>query len=245
MSIIWFIIGFVFCIYGIYVRGASAGTNFFLVWIFIGITFFTISFLTKISFWNKIPIFLKRVFWILFAIGFSFFLFVEILICNGFVTKEPEGLDYIIVLGAQVYENGPSIVLEYRLEKALAYLNDNPNTLCIVTGGQGYNEPFSEAEGMSAYLIEHGIEESRIILEDKATNTIENITNSMKLYDYQNSPTGIVTNEFHIYRSVSIAQKQGIENVYGVPAHSAWSYLPSNMFREFFGILKDVLKRNM
>ena len=52
-----------------------------------------------------------------------------------------EGLDYIIVLGAQVRKDGPSPVLKYRLDKAVEYLNENPDTVCIVSGGQGSNEP--------------------------------------------------------------------------------------------------------
>lgn len=56
------------------------------------------------------------------------------------------GLDYIIVLGAQVRKDGPSPVLKYRLDKAVEYLNENPDTVCIVSGGQGSNEPWSEAE---------------------------------------------------------------------------------------------------
>ena len=63
-------------------------------------------------------------------------------------TEGKPGLDYIIVLGAQIYERGPSAVLRFRLDKAVEYLNENPQTKCIVSGGKGSNEPCSEAEGM-------------------------------------------------------------------------------------------------
>lgn len=73
--------------------------------------------------------------------------------------KGETNLDYVIVLGTQIHESGPSIVLKYRLDAAVLYLNENPGTICIVSGGQGKNEPYSEAEGMAKYLIEKGIPE--------------------------------------------------------------------------------------
>lgn len=74
-------------------------------------------------------------------------------------------LDYVVVLGAQVRKSGPSLVLRYRLDKAIEYLDENPNTICIVSGGKGPNEPFPEAQGMADYLKEHGIAEQRILEE--------------------------------------------------------------------------------
>ena len=90
----------------------------------------------------------------------------------------PDNLDYLIVLGAQVYKNGPSPVLKFRLDKAYEYLSANPETRCIVTGGQGSNEPFTEASCMADYLVKRGIDSGRIILEDKSTTTAQNLTNS-------------------------------------------------------------------
>ena len=71
--------------------------------------------------------------------------------------KGEDGLDYIVVLGAQMRQNGPSVVLQYRLDEAIKYLNDNPDTICIVSGGQGYNEPCTEAQGMAEYLEKKGV----------------------------------------------------------------------------------------
>lgn len=89
-------------------------------------------------------------------------------------------MDYIIVLGAQVKESGPSVVLRYRLDRAVSYLKENDNTLVIVSGGKGINEPATEASVMKEYLINEGINEERIIIEDKSNTTKENLINSKK-----------------------------------------------------------------
>lgn len=162
-----------------------------------------------------------------------------------FSAKGSQKLDYIIVLGAQVREDGPSVVLKYRLDAAIDYLNENSDTVCIVSGGKGANEPFSEAEGMAEYLLEKGIEEHRIILEDKSTNTVENIQNSKALMKESYNGVGIVTNNFHVFRAVQIAKVQGLEGVCGIAADSNLLYLPNNVLRECCGILKDWLMKNI
>ena len=79
-------------------------------------------------------------------------LILEGMIFGQFGAKAEAGADYVIILGAQWKTTGPSYVLQKRLDKAIEYLNANPETKVIVSGGQGYNEPVSEAEGMKGYL---------------------------------------------------------------------------------------------
>lgn len=167
------------------------------------------------------------------------------MIAREFSAKGNQNLDYIIVLGAQVRENRPSVVLKYRLDAAIDYLNKNPDTVCIVSGGQGGNEPFSEAKVMAEYLLDKGIEENRILIEDKSTNTVENIKNSKRLLEEPYNGVGIVTNNFHMFRAVQIAKKQGLEGICGIAADSNVLYLPNNILRECMGILKDWLMRNI
>ena len=150
------------------------------------------------------------------------------------------GLDYIIVLGAQVRKDGPSPVLKYRLDKAVEYLNENPDTVCIVSGGQGSNEPWTEAEGMAQYLQEKGIDTARILTEDQSQTTEQNITNS-KMLMKEGASVGIVTNNFHVFRALQIAKKYGLSDVCGIAADSTPKYLPNNMLREFFGEMKWLL----
>ena len=124
----------------------------------------------------------------------------------------------------------------------LEYMNENPKTICIVSGGQGYNEPYSEAEGMSKYLIEQGMSSDRIIREDKSKTTEQNIANSMK-YIKKKATIGLVTNNFHVYRALQIAKNQKIENIYGIAADSSAFYMPNNMFREYLAEMKYQVRK--
>lgn len=156
-----------------------------------------------------------------------------------------------MVLGAQVRRSGPSLVLRYRLDKAIDYLNANPDTLCIVSGGQGPNEPFPEAQDMADYLEEHGIDRERILEESKSTTTEENIQNSVRLIDANTSKratpqsadvsVGVITNNFHMFRALQITQANGLPQAQGVPAGSPPDMLVNNMVREFFAEIKFLL----
>ena len=137
------------------------------------------------------------------------------------------------------------MVLQYRLDAAYEYLKDHEHTKCIVTGGQGWNEPFPEAEGMKTYLTGKGIEASRILMESKSNDTLENIANSLPFIDPQTDNVAIVTNNFHVFRGCAIARKAGIRDVTGLPAGSTRLYLPNNLLREFLGVLKDFVQRNI
>lgn len=241
MTIFWLTLGMICCLYGGLVFMAGSGTKFFMVWIAIGVVFFVFSFLAKNGRWQALPVGFRRVFWAVAVTGLIIFIAAEILVVRGFTAKPEPDLDYIIVLGAQIYESGPSVVLKYRLDEAADYLKENENTICIVSGGQGYNEPYPEAIGMKNYLVGRGIPESRILTEEKAENTRQNIKYSMVYFDPEEARVGIVTNDFHAYRGTMLAKKAGIRHVYGVPSGSNPLYLPNNMLREFFGVVKDTL----
>lgn len=240
----------VLCIlYGIIIATAGSGTGFFVIWFLIATFFF---FLPKIL-THKIPWILKA----LAALAVTVFIVIEGVILRGFSYKGRNGLPYIVVLGAQVYKSGPSRVLKFRLDKAAEYLNENPDTKCIVTGGKGYNEPFTEAEGMATYLYGVGIDPSRVILEKESTNTKENLKNAMKLIcqetagkegvqagsfqDNEVTSIGIVSNNFHVYRAVKTANKLGISDACGIAASSTALFLPHNLLREFFSMMKFLL----
>ena len=243
--IIFALIGIMFVYYGMIVKRVASGTKFYLVWVAMGVACFAFDLVIYFELLNKLPKGIKIGLLVMVFICAAVFGFVEGLIVGSFSKKTEKNLDYIIVLGAQVKSSGPSTVLRYRLDKALSYLEDNPDTKCIVSGGKGYNEPTTEAECMKDYLLERGIDESHIIVEDESKNTKENIIFSMKKADLSDAKVGIVTNNFHIYRGVSIAKKQGIKNASGVVAGATKLYVPNNMFREFFGIVKDKLAGNM
>ena len=116
---------------------------------------------------------------------------------------------------------------------------------CALPIWQGANEPHSEAQGMYDYLVKKGIDKERIIMEDRSTNTSENIAFSSVFLDMENDRVGIVTNNFHVFRGVHLAKHQGIRYVCGIAAPSDIYFLLNNMIREFFGILKDLVCGNL
>ncbi len=222
------------------------GTKFFYIWGIIGGCLILLACLiSSRAFMNWIPNWIIILFTILSSIGLILFVIVEGVILSGFVQSAPAEADYCIILGAQLKRNGPSEVLRRRLDTAVTYLNNNPSTIAIVSGGQGKDEPKSEAQGMYEYLVAAGIEESRIIQEDQSTKTYENLVNSAEFIDKENSKVVIVTNNFHMYRAIKIAQKAGYAQVYKLPADSHPGMLLNNMLREFFGVIKDFFVGNL
>ena len=151
------VFGILCFLYGIMIQATRSGTKFFLVWFGMALVFLMMGIGIYCGIWDKIPMVVRGGILLIFALGMTSFIIVEGCIISSLATEEKENLDYIIVLGAQVKESGPSIVLKYRLDKALEYMNENPKTICIVSGGQGYNEPYSEAEGMAKYRAGHVI----------------------------------------------------------------------------------------
>lgn len=225
-------------LYGVLILQVGSGTGFWIIWEMIGVFFFIWAILLQKKFFDSRRT-LKIIFHSMIIVVLAVITMLGGMITTEFKSKGHQNLDYIIVLGAQVRENGPSVVLQYRLDAAIEYLNKNPDTICIVSGGQGANEPFSEAEGMAKYLLENGIEMKRILLEDKSRNTVENIQNSKDLMGESYNGVGIITNNFHVFRAMQIAKMQELKGVSGIAADSNALYLPNNMLRECCGILKD------
>ena len=245
LRIIFLILGLACILYGILVSTVGSGTLFFLVWLAAGAFFVLLYAACRTGLWQRLPVFVHALFYGalgLFAVAFLTFCVVAL---PHFGDKGREKLDYLIVLGAQVNDDGPSAVLSFRLEAAYAYLEQNPDTVCIVTGGQGTNEPDTEAAVMKAWLTARGIEPDRILTEDQSRSTVQNIRYAMALADLSRARVGIVTNNFHVHRAVAIAKKQGLSSVYGIAAESSALFLPNNLLREFLGTVKDLLAGNM
>lgn len=146
----------------------------------------------------------------------------------------------LIVLGCKAYGERPSIMLEERLKAAMEYLNENPASACIVSGGQGADETISEAECMYLYLVNNGISRERIYKEDQSTTTRENLAFSYEIIKEQglNENIAIATNNFHEYRAGRIADGIGLK--YGaVSGNTALWLLPTYYARELLAILYE------
>ncbi len=147
----------------------------------------------------------------------------------------PAGIPYLIVLGAKVNGEEMSLSLLYRAQKALEYLQSNPDTKVIVTGGQGPGENITEAEALSRFFLENGIPEQRILQEALSTSTYENLKFTKNLYQIDEAI--IVSNDFHLYRSISLAEKVGIKG-YPLAAETPAVVKTSLFIREYAAIIK-------
>ena len=155
----------------------------------------------------------------------------------------------MVVLGCQVMPDGePSILLRDRLDRALDYLEDHPDLTVVVSGGQGPDEPMSEAQCMYDYLVEHGVDGENIVLEDNSGNTWENIQYTLELFrDGTVAPTGkilAVSNGFHLAR-IRLLWSREWEGTYTLSTLAApSSHLPSRLsmyLREPFALVKSWL----
>ena len=183
------------------------------------------------------PDFLRRVLTALPALGF-----VVLSITGGVIARSAQGTDapeadYLIVLGCQVNGTIPSRMLRQRLDAAVDYLNTNPDATAIVSGGNGPGEDISEAECMHTYLTAKGIDTERIILEDRATNTMENLRFSLALME-DGASVAIVSNEFHLYRAGQMAEQLGLSPAL-IPADTEFPILTASYFlREILAVWK-------
>lgn len=156
--------------------------------------------------------------------------------------SQPKGDCTVIVLGCKVRGETPSSMLYYRAMSAYRYLEANPSAVCIASGGQGADELISEAECVKRILLEKGIAEERIILEDKSTSTDENIRFSLqKMEEYSISGNvALATNEFHQLRAQMIAESYGVES-FSLTSHTLDYLLPTYWLREWFGVTYQFL----
>ncbi len=155
------------------------------------------------------------------------------IVMTGMKAVPPQDADYLLVLGARVEKNGvPSPALRHRIDAAYEYLTGNPDTVVIATGGQGRDEDMPEAECIKNELVKLGIPEERILVENKSTSTTENLTNSLEMIGDNKKTVGIVTNNYHVYRSVKLAKKVGYENPCGYAASYTGITLPNYLVRE-------------
>lgn len=206
-------------------------------WVFSGILHFVLAFIYPIlSVWGK------QMLHVAVMMGWCVFLSVEGKILSAMKQKNVHEVRYLIVLGAQVRGTRITNSLMRRLDRAWQYLTDHPETIVIVSGGQGKGELISEADAMAENLKQRGIAPERILREDRSVSTRENLIFSGTYIGDLTQPIALVTNNFHVYRSLLIGDQVGYTQLQGIAATSNPVLFVNYMVREFFAVLLTKIK---
>lgn len=196
---------------------------------------------------RRYPAWLKAVAALVLAGALSFCALLGAVLYGSYdhITGEPR---VMVILGCQVMADGdPSVLLQDRLDTALDYLEEHPDLTVVVSGGQGSNEPVSEARCMADVLIQGGVAEEQIRLEDQSSNTMENLVFSRELLAREGIEVGetdvlVVSNGFHLTRARMLAGRFGYGEISTLAAPS--SHLPSRLYmyiREPLALVKSFL----
>lgn len=248
MSLLCFCAG-ILCLayYVLIVVYAGITADFAWIWVFLTAVFEGGAVLLRYG--RKHPGFFPG--WLKFAVlaivlvGVLCFSLICSHVISGMRTSARKNLDYVVVLGAHVKGEVPSRALELRLKAALKYARENENTILILSGGQGLGEDITEAKCMENYLSAHGISRDRLVLEEKSTSTKENLKFSDELTGCSSRNTGILSNNFHVYRAVKLAEKLGYVHPYGIAAPSDPIMQVHYVVREVAALVKEKLRGNI
>ena len=186
-----------------------------------------------------------RIFTIILCIGLLVVSITEALIIKESFGKPEEKCDYLLVLGAKVRSDGPSLSLQNRIDAAFDYLTAHPDAIAVVSGGQGSDEPMTEAQCMYDHLTAMGIDPSRVWMEDRATSTWENLLYSLDLIEAKTGQRpeklAVLSSEYHLFRAKLFTEKAGAEFT-GIPARTTNPVLMVNYFlREVAGVWHYIL----
>ena len=167
----------------------------------------------------------------------------------SFVHKVKYDKDYIIILGCKIRHDGTlTPLLKGRVDKALDFyykqkVITGKKLIFIPSGGKGSDEVISEAQAISNYLQEQGISKKQIILEDKSTNTYENIKFSYNLINNKNSKIVFSTTKYHVFRAGIIANKENIM-IEGIGSNTKLYFMLNAFIREFIATLYSERKKH-
>ena len=176
---------------------------------------------------------------VLIFLGFCLFAYMEIPIIIDSRGDKNVDADYAIVLGAGVNGDKPSRSMLNRMTPTIEYMESHPDCIAILTGGKGEGENISEAQAMFDYLTAHGVDSERLVMEDKATSTEENLKFSFEIIgdELEESTVAVISSEYHLHRAKTMGKLLGKE-LYGIPGRTTYPVLRINYFiREAFGMV--------
>ena len=187
---------------------------------------------------------LKKIFVILLSILLLQFAAVEFMLVKSGKSDSQTEKNYLIILGAGINGETLSLSLYERLKTGLQYLEKYPDAVVVVSGGQGRGEAITEAEAMRRFLVDNGIDQSRIMLESKSTSTMENFKYSKKLIEEQSGkPVGeisFITSSFHIFRSKMLARRNGLKAC-AISAKTPDQIVVQMYIREYLAFFKSLI----
>jgi len=242
MKMFFFILSMFCFLYALFVR-AFAGflKRIIFPWVSLAVALFALSML-----WEHFPFWVRTVLVMLMLAGLALYVYYAYkLICVIRDSKKDQPVDYLIVLGAQVYGRRPCDALKMRLEGALLRHTLHPKAGIIVSGGKGEDEEYTEAEVMREYLLARGVDSPVILVEDRSANTAENLKYSAALMDRIDAPVGIVSNSFHLYRAMELARKVGLKRAVPVYARSGTVTFLHQFSREIIAVMINDIKKKL
>lgn len=181
----------------------------------------------------------------LICLPLGVFLIVQLLIATaGQWYRQDISPSYLVVPGAGIIRREPSFTLAKRLDTAIEYMSTNTDIKVVLTGGQAEGQLASEAQVMAWYMENRQIPLDQMLLEEKATNTMENILFSKKLieafYHMPLEEVVVVTSDYHLLRAQMLGRRVGLR-VLGVASPSPPSLYQQYAVREFFAIFKSMV----
>ena len=231
LALIWFVFTFLMAGYSF--------TALVCVCLMGVLLFYNLCYMTRSKFPKSTKV-VKRVFTFFLIIGLLVVGITECLIIHASFGDKDETCQYMLVLGAKVRNDGPSVSLMDRIKATAAYMEAHPDVIAIVSGGKGPDEPITEAQCMFEQLVKLGVDPERIWLEDQATSTWENLHFAMNLIEEKTGQRpekiGLLSSEYHLFRAKIFARACGVEAV-GIPAHtSRISQMVNHFMREVAGV---------
>jgi len=234
-------IAFVGLLLALFVYGLTFGTAS-MVTIGLFLSFYGITFAATANKKLGLLFVLMRVLCsIILILGVVSFIYIEALIFQSLKSNDNVNIKYVVVLGAGIQGEQPSLTLSRRLDKSVEYLNVNPDAQIVVSGGFGSKATISEAEVMKRYFVAHGIDEVRIFKEERSTTSDENLKYTQELLSSinGNKPQEIlvITSDYHMFRAKHIAGKY-FSKVYGIASETPTAIMINYAVREYLAVLK-------
>ncbi|MBR5559031.1 MAG: YdcF family protein [Oscillospiraceae bacterium] len=187
------------------------------------------------------PLWLQKSFLWICRIGWGFFLVCSVLMYLFTLAKAlpaSAGASVIVVPGAQVIGDRPSLMLQNRLDRGLQLWKAHPNSVFVVCGGKSEGAPYSEAEVMTLYLTQNGVSPHDIYQEDQSVNTQQNFMFAAQIIKEKQlkGPVVIATDAFHQTRCRLWAGRYGLDDAYSAICFPSWGIAPVYWLREVCGI---------